>query len=58
MYDDRIIMFKEELISLASNYSGIGYIPFEKDKLDAETNALLRELVGLKILRLSVSDDD
>jgi predicted nucleotide-binding protein len=58
MYDDRIIMFKEESISLASNYSGIGYITFEKDKLDAETNALLRELVALKILRLSVGDDE
>lgn len=58
MYDDRIIMFKEDSITLASNYSGIGYIPFEKDKLDAETNALLRELVALKILRLSVGGED
>jgi predicted nucleotide-binding protein len=58
MYDDRIILFKEDSVSLASNYSGIGYIEFERDKLDAETNSLLRELVGLKILRLSVSDDE
>lgn len=58
MYDDRIIMFKEDSVSLASNYSGIGYIEFEKDKLDAETNSLLRELVGLKILRLSLSGDE
>jgi hypothetical protein len=58
MYDDRIILFKEDSITLASNFSGIGYITFEKDKLDAKTNELLRELVGLKILRLSVSDDE
>lgn len=56
MYDDRVILFKEESISLASNFSGIGYIPFEKDKLDAKTNELLRELIGLKILKVSVDD--
>ena len=58
MYDDRIILFKEDDVTLASNFSGIGYITFEKDKLDAKTNELLRELVALKILRMSVSDDD
>lgn len=58
MYDDRIILFKEESVSLASNYSGIGYITFEKDKLDAKTNDLLRELVAFRILKLSLSDDD
>lgn len=54
LYDDRVILFKEESINLASNFSGIGYIAFEKDKLDAKTNELLRELIGLKILKLSV----
>jgi hypothetical protein len=58
MYNDRIILFKEESISLASNYSGIGYIEFEKDKLDAKMAELLKELVSFKILRVSVGDDD
>lgn len=58
MYEDRIILFKEESIELASNYSGIGYITFEKDALDAKVNDLLRELVAFKILKLSLSDDD
>ena len=57
MYDDRVILFKEESITLASNFSGIGYITFEKDKLDAKTNELLRELIALKILKVSVDDD-
>lgn len=57
MYDDRVILFKEKDVSLASNFSGIGYIPFDKDRLDAEMGALLRELVALKFLRLSVGDD-
>jgi predicted nucleotide-binding protein len=58
MYDDRVILFKEESVNLASNYSGIGYIPFEKDHLDAKVNDLLRELMGLKILRMSLEDDE
>ncbi len=58
MYDDRIILFKEERVQLASNYSGIGYITFETDALDAKVNDLLRELVAFKILKLSIGDDD
>lgn len=58
MYDDRVILFKEQTVDLASNFSGIGYIPFEKDRLDAEMSALLRELVALKFLKLSVGDED
>jgi predicted nucleotide-binding protein len=57
MYDDRIIIFKEEGVELASNYSGIGYITFEKDKLDAKVPDLLRELVAMKILKVSVDED-
>jgi predicted nucleotide-binding protein len=54
MYDDRIIVFKEEAVSLASNYESIGYIEFEKDKLDAKVADLLTELVALKILQVQV----
>jgi hypothetical protein len=58
MYDNRVILFKEEAVQLASNYSGIGYIPFEKNKLDAKTNELLRELLALRILRFAPVDED
>jgi hypothetical protein len=54
LYDDRIIIFKEESVTLASNFSGIGYISFEKDQLDAKVNDLLRELIAFKILKVSV----
>jgi predicted nucleotide-binding protein len=57
MYDDRIIIFKEESVQLASNFSGIGYITFEKNKLDGKVNDLLRELVAFKILKLSLGDN-
>lgn len=58
MYDNRVILFKEDSVQLASNFSGIGYITFEKDKLDGKVNDLLRELFGLKILRVAMGDDD
>lgn len=56
MYDDRIIIFKEEGVSLASNYESIGYIEFEKNKLDAKLADLLTELVALKILQVQVGE--
>jgi predicted nucleotide-binding protein len=56
LYDNRIIIFKEEGVQLATNFSSIGYISFEKDKLDAKVNDLLRELISFKILKLSVGD--
>lgn len=57
MYDDRIILFKEDTVNLASNYSGIGYITFPKDQLDAKVNELLRELVAFRILKLSLDEE-
>jgi len=57
LYDDRIIIFKEEGVELASNFSGIGYITFEKNALEAKVNDLLKELVAFKILKLAVGDE-
>lgn len=54
LYDNRIIIFKEEDVTLASNFSGIGYISFEKDKLGDKGVDLFRELVSFKIVNISV----
>ncbi len=54
LYDNRIIIFKEDGVSLASNFSGIGYIPFEKDKLGDKAGELLRELIKFKLLSFTV----
>jgi Predicted nucleotide-binding protein containing TIR-like domain len=54
LYDNRIIIFKEEDVSLASNFSGIGYISFDKDKLSDKGVDLFRELVSFKIVNISV----
>ena len=56
MYDDRIVIFKEDSVQLASNYDCIGYIEFEKDKLDAKMPELLKELVAMKILKFAVNE--
>jgi predicted nucleotide-binding protein len=55
LYDNRIIIFKEEGVTLASNYSSIGYIEFEKNKLGDKGVDLFRELVKFKIVNISVS---
>lgn len=54
LYDNRIIIFKEEGVSLASNFSSIGYITFEKDKLNDKGIELFRELVNFKIVSITV----
>ncbi len=54
LYDNRIIIFKENGVSLASNFSGIGYIPFEKDKLNDKHGELFRELVNFKLINITV----
>ncbi len=54
LYGDRIVIFKEAGVDLPSNFSSIGYISFEKDKLSDKGIELFRELVQMKILNISV----
>lgn len=54
LYDNRIVIFKEADVSLASNFSSIGYIEFEKDKLSDKGVELFRELVNFKIVSIKV----
>ena len=54
LYGNRIIVFKEKGIELPSNFSSVGYIEFEQNKLDDKANELFRELVSMKILTISV----
>ena len=54
LYGERIVVFKEKGIELPSNFSSIGYIEFEKDKLSDKGIDLFRELVSMKILNISV----
>jgi predicted nucleotide-binding protein len=56
LYDNRIIVFKEQAISLASNFSSIGYIGFETDRLQDKTMELFRELVKFRLISLKVGE--
>lgn len=56
LYDNRIVIFKESSVSLASNFSSIGYIEFEKDKLSDKGIDLFRELVSFKIVSIKVGE--
>lgn len=54
LYGERIVVFKEKGIELPSNFSSVGYIEFEKDKLSDKGIELFRELVSMKILSVLV----
>lgn len=54
LYGERIVIFKEKGVDLASNFSSIGYIEFEKDKLSDKGIELFRELVSMKIINVTV----
>ena len=54
LYGNRIIVFKEATVNLASNFKDIGYISFEKDQLSAKMPELLKELVAFGLVKLTV----
>lgn len=54
LYGDRIVIFKERGIELPSNFSSVGYIEFEPDKLEDKGIELFRELVSMRIVSISV----
>jgi predicted nucleotide-binding protein len=53
LYGDRVVILKESDVAFPSNFSGIGYIPFDKDKLDSKAMDVLKELVGFDILKFT-----
>lgn len=54
LYGESIVIFKEKGVDLPSNFSAIGYIEFDKDRLSDRGIELIRELVAMKILKFSV----
>jgi predicted nucleotide-binding protein len=47
LYGKRIIIFEEDGLDFPSDFRDIGYISFEKDRLDAKTMDLFKELIGM-----------
>jgi predicted nucleotide-binding protein len=52
LYGKKIVIFKEDGVEFASDFKDLGYISFEKDKLNAKAMDLLRELIGHGFLKV------
>ena len=52
LYGNKIVILKEDIVTFASDFSDIGYISFEKDKLDTKAADLMVELIGLGFLQV------
>lgn len=52
LYENKIIILKEEGVSLASDFDDFGYITFQKDNLDAKAIPLIKELVALQFVKI------
>ena len=53
LYDNRLVIMKEDSVSFPSNFRDIGYISFEKDQLEAKAMDILKELIGFGIVKVS-----
>lgn len=53
LYDNRLVIMKEESVTFPSNFRDIGYISFEKDQLEAKAMDVLKELIGFGIVKVS-----
>lgn len=53
LYDNRLVIMKEETVTFPSNFRDVGYISFEKDQLEAKAMDVLKELIGFGIVRVS-----
>ncbi len=54
LHGNRIVIFKEDVIEFPSNFRDIGYISFEKDRLDSKGVELVSELISFGLLSVSV----
>jgi hypothetical protein len=52
LYDNKIVILKEEGVTLSSDFSDLGHITFEKDRLDSKTSDLIREFIGFGLLKV------
>ncbi len=53
-FGHRIVIFREESVTLAVNYSDIGHIVFSKDQLAAKGIELFRELIAFGLVKVMV----
>jgi len=55
LYGNKIVIFREDGVDFASDFTEFGRITFEKDRLDAKGLELMTELAGLEIIKFTVT---
>lgn len=55
LYGSRVIIFKEVGVTFPTNFRDIGYIEFEKNRLDTKVSELFRELIAFKLITVKVA---
>jgi hypothetical protein len=55
LYGKNIVIFKEEGVTFASDFSDLGYITFGKDNLEAKATDLLKELLEFGLLKITAA---
>ena len=53
LYDNRLVILKEENVTFPSNFNDLGYISFAHDKLEVKAMDVLKELLGFGIIRIT-----
>jgi len=53
LYGKKIVILKEEGVRLASDFSDLGYISFEKNKIKAKAMDIIKELIGFGLLKVT-----
>jgi len=53
LYDNRIVIMREEDVAFPTNFRDLGYITFSKDELEAKAMDILKELIGFGIVKIS-----
>jgi hypothetical protein len=52
LYGKKIVILKEAGVTLSSDFSDLGHITFEKDRLDAKAGDLMKEFIGFGLLKV------
>lgn len=55
LYGNKVVIFREDGVDFASDFTEFGRITFEKDRLDAKGLELMTELAGLDIIKFTVT---
>lgn len=53
LYDNRIVIMKEDAVEFPTNFRDLGYISFSKDQLDNKAMNILKELIGFEIIKVT-----